>query len=1107
MNVIFVSESKGKSSKAVKRVLDRYAERIGRRTWIATITEEGLQEVHQQLRQSASSKMAVACHRLVTRHEIRLEWHVGTRRMFNHHGRVRIAQSAIKTLHSDRAPSVLQHRLRLLVRLAALLHDIGKVNLGFQKKIRLQDSRRNEALRHELVSLLILDTLIGFTTPASDTDWLTRLADGSVWRSRPARARTLFDAKRLSADAESEMPMPDAARTPLLHLLAWLVVAHHRLPAMAPGGSREATASLAVHINNDAKYGVSTCAKPPPALDRPWDDPAWRVMVTETSEALLRNIADHPGRDLHPDPVLLFGRTALQLADHHVSSLDEQLETIDAGLSTVYANTNGDYFRQTLSDHLARVARATLKTTPLLYRLREALPALDTAKQASLAPQDSVPESPYHWQDAGAAALASHPGIQEAGFFAVVIADTGSGKTRGCAKLLAATCQRLRFVFASPLRSLTLQTGDKLRSDLKLAPEQVATIIGSAVIERLHQDSQSENAEEGGVTANDQDLEYLLDGGGDAGPWPRFLESRYPAGRENDRIRRLLKTPVIVATLDSVMKLADGRRGGHLVHALRVLSSDLIIDEVDMYAEEDLVAIGRLVHLAGVAGARVLLSSATLPATVARALFDAWLVGYRQHCAFFDKPLHPVCAWFADGVAAEIVDIDDSADFDSRHAAFVAARVQLLDGRAAKRCVGRYLAPIGEQPGIGALFDTVLDGMNSLHQVNAYPDPITGRRISIGVVQFANIRSCVDFSLHAAKQGGRGSGGLRLLCHHSQFPLLRRYHIERELDRLLTRNQGLTPLDHPWIRDALDSAPEPGDILFLVVTTLESTGRDHDYDWGIVEPTATRTAIQLAGRVYRHRPMPHPTTNIMLLNRPVRWYRTPDEPAYCYPGVESRDRGGSAEALYRLRASDSAAILEAAAAIGLKQVSASLLLADSKQAVHSFPHTGLGPGYRVESLSLPALEQRKLFDYLERACWDNDFGGQVPAMSLRSYTHPQAPGYRLLAEHRERFRFRRRQRQVLVWQDAPGQFMGQERQEKQRLAHRPLAIAVSDAMLQRFFSEPTAEALLAATMSRAGWSDDDLPQLLGVSINARDGLNGLKLRVHPNLGISTATGE
>ena len=44
------------------------------------------------------------------------------------------------------------------------------------------------------------------------------------------------------------------------------------------------------------------------------------------------------------------------------------------------------------------------------------------------------------------------------------------------------------------------------------------------------------------------------------------------------------------------------------------------------------------------------------------------------------------------------------------------------------------------------------------------------------------------------------------------------------------------------------------DVAFIVVATpVEEIGRDHDFDWSVVEPSSTQSIVQVAGRVNRHR--------------------------------------------------------------------------------------------------------------------------------------------------------------------------------------------------------------------------------------------------------------
>ena len=74
--------------------------------------------------------------------------------------------------------------------------------------------------------------------------------------------------------------------------------------------------------------------------------------------------------------------------------------------------------------------------------------------------------------------------------------------------------------------------------------------------------------------------------------------------------------------------------GKYILPSLRLMSSDLVIDEVDDFEVKDLVAIARLVHLAGMLGRKVMISSATIPPALAEGFFNAYQRGWRLYCAF-----------------------------------------------------------------------------------------------------------------------------------------------------------------------------------------------------------------------------------------------------------------------------------------------------------------------------------------------------------------------------------------------------------------------------------------------------------------------------------------
>ena len=129
------------------------------------------------------------------------------------------------------------------------------------------------------------------------------------------------------------------------------------------------------------------------------------------------------------------------------------------------------------------------------------------------------------------------------------------------------------------------------------------------------------------------------------GPLSEWLASKQQRG---DSANKLLNAPVVVCTVDHLMPACESTRGRHQISPmLRLLTSDLVLDEPDDFGPEDLYALTRLVHMAGLLGSRVLLSSATLPPALLQGLFAVYLAGRR---VFQDNrgvpglPLNVCCA-------------------------------------------------------------------------------------------------------------------------------------------------------------------------------------------------------------------------------------------------------------------------------------------------------------------------------------------------------------------------------------------------------------------------------------------------------------------------------
>lgn len=116
-----------------------------------------------------------------------------------------------------------------------------------------------------------------------------------------------------------------------------------------------------------------------------------------------------------------------------------------------------------------------------------------------------------------------------------------------------------------------------------------------------------------------------------------FLEARSGAAGAS---KRFVQAPVMVGTVDHLMGVAAPTSARFLLQSLRVMTSDLILDEIDQYGGEDLAAIARLVYQAGAAGRRVMAMSATLTPDIAETLHLAYRSGWDEHARATGPPAH-----------------------------------------------------------------------------------------------------------------------------------------------------------------------------------------------------------------------------------------------------------------------------------------------------------------------------------------------------------------------------------------------------------------------------------------------------------------------------------
>lgn len=932
MIVTFISQCEKKALARTRRVLDAFANRIGDNTWQTIITEEGLIAVKKLLRKTVTKSTAVSCHWIRSRRRSELLWIVGNRNKFNEHGIVPVNTTKKSLIQSHWEND--WHYLPLikaLVALAALLHDWGKACDIFQTKLRKREIK-GDPLRHEWLSCLILNALVKQSGDTQQDDAWLNLFINQAWDE---------DALIQSIANELDKTRALDQLPPMAQLISWLILSHHRLPDplfKISKNSKEARqykedchqtiTSLFSQIAPDWGYQnkfdeqeynerLKSCFMFNEGLlsrSTTWlnDVKKWAIRLLQEKPSALTSINDGSWRI-----VLHHARLCLMLGDHYYSSLNKEKNNDWQTPVPLIANTKPDHSpKQYLDQHLIGVSKHALQAVHSLSRLSEEMEsAYDLKKLKRKSPAG------FEWQDHAVTTIKKLKQQKEfnenSGWFIVNMASTGKGKTIANAKIMQALSKEsesLRYILALGLRTLTLQTGDAYRHDIDLQKDELAVLIGSKAVQELHQKNQQSHQTTNNPSRFDEigseSLDDLLDNelDYDAMPQADFLNVLF-ADHHAERNKAFLYKPVLVCTIDHIITATETRRGGkYILPCLRLLSSDLVIDEVDDFSTQDLIAIQRLIHLAGLLGRKVMISSATIPPGIAEGLFNQYQAGYQLYTQFKRQKSADIVAMWVDEFKSQTQTVSTNSlttnlptttdDYKSAHDKFIISRALLLAKQPIKHKPYYIVCePLksADDHSIEAqqiqYAELIKEHIQRLHSSHHTIDKKTGKKVSFGVVRMANIGPCVAITQHLLNAEWAENVAPRIMAYHSRQILLLRSEQEHHLDDVLTRKEktGEQPraFSNSVIRQHLDTTDAENVIFILVATPVEEVGRDHDFDWAIIEPSSYRSIIQLSGRILRHRKLTHDIQqpNIGLLQYNLKGLQNADV-AFSKPGFE-----------------------------------------------------------------------------------------------------------------------------------------------------------------------------------------------------------------------------
>jgi len=910
VNVVFISQCHKRAFKRTCQVLDAYAYRRGDRSWMTRITAEGLATVRAQLRAVASKATAVACFVDRGTAGLKLEWIVGSRSGFSPEGQTACAESqsarhtrflrqeileeGVQTGSIEPRRTELPLGLRVACCLAAASgyrHDLGKFGAMFQKKLRLKPTasplEKADPVRHEWLSLhLMVRTAATGLGPGWKQAWQEASQEQTLLKMAEVQNAPDFVAGLRSAEAAMQ----------------FLVATHHKLPRETSSRSFHLDERTYRHKHNkplpSGPDAAPVCAPAPSTLK-----------ILDSSAKRLAKLEASLPPQLRSDPLFwracaTLARMALILADHRVSSIDvtssKALQRATEGYPRkAMANTvkkqGKSLLNQPLDWHLQNVGKEASRYLPHL--LSYAPPGLSSPVVQRLA---APSEGRFKWQSDAYAALSSAQREVRLPSLVLNVAGTGSGKTRGNVKLIAGLREgeEVRIATCLNLRSLTLQTRDAYASQLGMDKADLACVIGSRLAVKMHAartaggQAEEEPASWEDEDGNEPEDEFSVFGESD--PVPAVLE-KFVADKPH--MASVISAPVLVCTADFLVHAGDPtKKVTHALAMLRLIRSDLILDEVDSYDPRSLAAILRLVTAAAMWGRHVIASSATLSRPVAEGLFQAYELGIRLGQAVGILPstrFRQVLV--ADTHPAQLATCDSRESFGHWFTGGMKAILQPA-GRRTFRPAELIRVPASDDK--SGILATIEDACARMHFRHRAPVAEDGHTISFGLVRIANINTAVEVARHLDGSKQLRALGVRIACYHSQLPTISRFVLERTLDSVLTRHPGSPGLmEWPEVRDCVEASRKRGlnTTCFIVVATpVEEIGRDHDFDWCVIEPSSTQSIVQTAGRVNRHRLVPVEQPNVGILQYNFRHVSSRGKgPCFVRPGLEFLGDAGS----------------------------------------------------------------------------------------------------------------------------------------------------------------------------------------------------------------------
>ncbi|WP_121628903.1 CRISPR-associated endonuclease Cas3'' [Poseidonibacter antarcticus] len=814
-----VSRCQKNALKKTRAIVDLYAKRISDKTWQCNITNEGLQNLVSHLRKEARRNTSVSIY-IFKEGVMKLFVIIGNKNKFGIDGSCPVSTSDIsshdKYFKSSGNKNISEYKQ--LLNLIGYSHDLGKMSNYFQKFLSNPKKPNKDLLRHELLSVLfyLINEEVKQGTDTKD-----------------------FISKELAKIKSSETKKFSEISFPENSILIATVLTHHKI--LGYSGN---IINLKEHIRDfddiKDKFDVDFCMKHLNHSDTKY--------ILQRFFSLKKDLEDKNIFFKLNRGHFIYFRLALMLSDHFVSSrVNKNKKRHNKELLAKSISYGGE----SLKAHLSRVGKVSSIIIEDFTKIRNKLSHI---YKNEINEKIFIPSrGKFLWQNKALKQL-KQSSINKKPNLVFLASSTGSGKTITGIKIAAMLSgdSGIRLSVALGLRTLTTQTA-KVYEDF-INRDNIATLIGSTDALELNKKLEEECIENDKVDSYEN---IDLDGGLRSSNLPKYIKTQaYNRKRET-----LIDTPVLISTIDYLIKATDWRKSNHILAQLRLMSSDLIIDEIDMYGTEDFKSVTRMIYLCGLFGKNLIITTATLSKEVATAISDAYYEGNRDFSLYEgvnrDFNVHLLSDFINESYSTENIEKLEVKDK-------LKGSIEKLSKDIEKNDWNNK-AVIFDNTSLSDYVENSIE----LHHKNKYS--YKDIQTSIGLVKANSIKDAYKIANEFNNQAedlDKQNIRLNLMFYHGRLLLGTRIFLEKKLDEALYRKGKIDPfLDSSIIKEAYNKKDEnTTDIVNIVISTgVEEVGRDHDFDWCIVESTSTRSIIQICGRVRRHREEKAINTNVIVM--------------------------------------------------------------------------------------------------------------------------------------------------------------------------------------------------------------------------------------------------